>query len=58
MMVVVVVVAKKMEIFRCSKVIVLMCVFISPVEYVAIRMVEDVGIFWFLVILLNESHSF
>jgi hypothetical protein len=42
MMVVVVVVAMKMEIFRCSKVIVLMCIFISPVKYVAIRMVEDV----------------
>ena len=43
MMVVVVVVAMKMEIFRCSKVIVLVCIFISPVENVAIRMVDDVG---------------
>ena len=45
MMAVVVLVAMKMEIFRCSKVIVLMCIFISPVKYVAIRMVEDVGNF-------------
>ena len=53
MMAVVVLVAMKMEIFRCSKVIVLMCVIISPVKYVAIRMVKDVGNCLFFIYLVK-----
>jgi hypothetical protein len=53
MMVVDVVVTMKMEIFRCSKVIVLMCVIISPVKYVAIRMVKDVGNCLFFIYLVK-----
>ncbi len=53
MMVVVVVAGMKMEIFRCSKVIVLTCAVISPVKDVAIRMVEDVGNFWIFINLVK-----
>ncbi len=45
-MVVDVVVTMNMEIFRCSKVIVLMCVFLSPVKNVAITTAEDVCVFF------------
>ncbi len=59
MMVVVVVVSMKMEIFRCSKVIEFMGVFVSPVQYVAIRMAAadgDLLVVFFS--LLNVRHSF
>jgi hypothetical protein len=45
MIVAVAVVAMIATAFRCRKVIVWMCVFISPVEDVAVRMVEYVCVF-------------